>query len=453
MFSKLAFRGGRRLVLPCSQRLSAASISEDIHSKTDPWETLAKSNKESSLQHKHSEKINEINEETNVLEENKLSELRFAVTGDAPVKGKTLSTELTGVSRPPLNTELIAKHFRTISVSQVCDIMNSDLQSCTPETLAEIEDYLDAVDKLDPHSTDWDSMTSFLPHPDEDRGIRYNFLKPKSSSFEDYIEHSETLQKLVMMGVDLSAVQEFPFIGNYIIRLDFERDIIPKLLFLKDLGVYDHNLGLVLTTNPYILEDPINKLQPVVGYLKSKKFTDEMIGKMVTRHAMFLIMEVGQIDSKLGMFQKMFRLKGDQMREIFSIYPVLISHNRKKIQDVHFLLHKIWGFDHNQLQAMFLKCPLIFAEEAKTTLQTRLENLYDMQVSMDTIAENPGVLLGDHHQVRRRHAFLKEMGRAHYNPEKAGYVSLETLAKSSTDKWCWKIGVPKEYYFTFLKTE
>lgn len=95
---------------------------------------------------------------------------------------------------------------------------------------------------------------------------------------------------------------------------------------------------------------------------------------------------------------------------------------------------------------------LVF-QEAKTTLQTRLENLYDMQVSMDTIAENPGVLLGDHHQVRRRHAFLKEMGRAHYNPEKAGYVSLETLAKSSTDKWCWKIGVPKEYYFTFLKTE
>lgn len=203
MFSKLAFRGGRRLVLPCSQRLSAASISEDVHSKTDPWETLAKRNKESSLQHKHSEKNNEINEETNVLEENKLSELRFAVTGDAPIKGKTLSTELTGVSRPPLNTELIAKHFRTISVSQVCDIMNSDLQSCTPETLVEIEAYLDAVDKLDPHSTDWDSMTSFLPHPDEGRGIRYNFLKPKSSSFEDYIEHSETLQKLVMMGNQL----------------------------------------------------------------------------------------------------------------------------------------------------------------------------------------------------------------------------------------------------------
>lgn len=70
-----------------------------------------------------------------------------------------------------------------------------------------------------------------------------------------------TFLVIYILGVDLSAVQEFPFIGNYIIRLDFERDIIPKLLYLKDLGVYDHNLGMVLTTNPFILEDPINKLQ------------------------------------------------------------------------------------------------------------------------------------------------------------------------------------------------
>lgn len=203
MFSKLAFRFGRRFVTPCSQRLSAASISEDVHSKTDPWETLAKSYKKSSLQHKHSEKINETNKKTNELEENKLSELHVAMTGDAPIKGETLSTDIKGVSQPPLNTELIAKHFHTVSVSQVCDIMNSNLQSCTPEMLSEIEAYLDGVDKLDPHSTEWDMMTSFLPHPDEDRGIRYNFLKPKSSSFEDYIEHSETLQKLVMIGKQL----------------------------------------------------------------------------------------------------------------------------------------------------------------------------------------------------------------------------------------------------------
>lgn len=200
MFSKLACRFGRRFVTPCSQRLS---ISEDVHSKTDPWETLAKSYKKSSLQHRHSEKINESNKKINLLEENRLCELHVAMIGDAHIKGKTLSTDVKGVSQPPLNTELIAKHFCTVSVSQVCDIMNSDLQSCTPEMLLEIEAYLDEVEKLDPHSTEWDMMTSFLPHPNENRGIRYNFLKPKSTSFEDYIEHSETLQKLVMIGKQL----------------------------------------------------------------------------------------------------------------------------------------------------------------------------------------------------------------------------------------------------------
>lgn len=85
MFSKLACRFGRRFVTPCSQRLS---ISEDVHSKTDPWETLAKSYKKSSLQHKHSETINESNKKINLLEENRLCELHVAMIGDAHIKGK-----------------------------------------------------------------------------------------------------------------------------------------------------------------------------------------------------------------------------------------------------------------------------------------------------------------------------------------------------------------------------
>ena len=76
-----------------------------------------------------------------------------------------------------------------------------------------------------------------------------------------------------------------------------------------------------------------------------------------------------------------------------------------------------------------------------------------MEISNDKIAENPEVLLGDHHQVRRRHSFLREIGRAHYNPEREGYVALGSLAKYTTEKWCWKSGIPKEHYYAFLKTE
>lgn len=53
-------------------------------------------------------------------------------------------------------------------------------------------------------------------------------------------------------------------------------------------------------------------LQSVVGYLKSKKFSADMIAKMVSKHSMFLIMEIADVDSKLGMFQKMFHLTGKE---------------------------------------------------------------------------------------------------------------------------------------------
>lgn len=66
--------------------------------------------------------------------------------------------------------------------------------------LLEIEVYLDEVDKFDFYSIEWDMMIFFFFYFDEDRGIRYNFLKLKFISFEDYIEYLEILQKLVMIG-------------------------------------------------------------------------------------------------------------------------------------------------------------------------------------------------------------------------------------------------------------
>lgn len=66
--------------------------------------------------------------------------------------------------------------------------------------LLEIEVYLDEVDKFDFYSIEWDMMIFFFFYFDEDRGICYNFLKLKFSSFEDYIEYLEILQKLVMIG-------------------------------------------------------------------------------------------------------------------------------------------------------------------------------------------------------------------------------------------------------------
>lgn len=59
--------------------------------------------------------------------------------------------------------------------------------------LLEIEVYLDEVEKFDFYSIEWDMMIFFFFYLNENRGIRYNFLKLKFISFEDYIEYLEIL--------------------------------------------------------------------------------------------------------------------------------------------------------------------------------------------------------------------------------------------------------------------
>lgn len=49
--------------------------------------------------------------------------------------------------------------------------------------------------------------------------------------------------------------------GQLLLTLDFEKDIKKILLFLKDVGVEDGQLGLFLTKNPYILGEDLEALE------------------------------------------------------------------------------------------------------------------------------------------------------------------------------------------------
>ena len=69
-----------------------------------------------------------------------------------------------------------------------------------------------------------------------------------------YVNESETLKQLVSLGVDLSAVEKVKEAANFIIRLNFESDVKPYLLLLKDIGVSDDKLGEIITKNPLIFQ-------------------------------------------------------------------------------------------------------------------------------------------------------------------------------------------------------
>lgn len=70
-----------------------------------------------------------------------------------------------------------------------------------------------------------------------------------------------SFQCLCSPGVDLWKLERRPNVGSMLVRLDFQSDVAPRLLFLKDLGLQDDQLGSVITTNPFILTESLDRLK------------------------------------------------------------------------------------------------------------------------------------------------------------------------------------------------
>ena len=143
-----------------------------------------------------------------------------------------------------------------------------------------------------------------------------------SFNLSAFANECESLQMLIKLGVDLSYIEKnSPNVAEYILKLDFETDIKPYLIFLTDLGVNPENLSYILTKNPLILAQHIDDLNVRINYLRSKHFSPESIASIITKAPKWLNNKTKTIDSNLGLIQKEFALSGHQIREAINNYP------------------------------------------------------------------------------------------------------------------------------------
>ncbi|XP_041758064.2 uncharacterized protein LOC121585856 isoform X2 [Coregonus clupeaformis] len=118
----------------------------------------------------------------------------------------------------------------------------------------------------------------FLPSPDledapghsaleeisDEEAVRMDIpaaLPAVSISLKDYVNESETLSKLVQLGVRLWKLEQRPKMGSMLLRLDVQTDVAPRLVFLKQLGVEDSLLGYPISHNPFNLTESLENLQ------------------------------------------------------------------------------------------------------------------------------------------------------------------------------------------------
>lgn len=185
------------------------------------------------------------------------------------------------------------------------------------------------------------------------------YLRP-SFNFAVYVNRSETLKQLVKLGVDLHRLEKKEDVPNFILGLDFERDVAKHLLFLRDLGVHPDELGEFLSKNPLILKEDLGTLEVRVNYLKSKRFTDAMITRIVARNPFWLSFSTQDIDERLGYFQREFKLKGDEVRTLTAKCPKLITYGLKKIKVNTFAFREEMGFTPTEVTKMLQDQPRLF---------------------------------------------------------------------------------------------
>jgi len=272
-------------------------------------------------------------------------------------------------------------------------------------------------------------------------------------NFAAYVNKSETLQKFVTLGVDLSKLEKRAGVPYWFLKLDFDKDCKKHLFFLHDLGIAAEEYGEFITKNPFIFKESIEDLETRVYYMRSKKFSIEQVRDIVSRNPFWLSFSTKRIDRRLGWYQKNFKLSGDDLRFLTCKQPKLITYNLMIIRSATFSIKEQMGFENLELKALLLAKPTLWMN-SQTDLLERFDFIHNvMKIPHDKILQTPEILLSRRHRLKQRHDFLRLIGKLQFDETKPGYISLKKFVEGNDKDFVLNVCKSSlETYDNFLKT-
>ncbi|KAJ8267284.1 hypothetical protein COCON_G00124560 [Conger conger] len=259
-------------------------------------------------------------------------------------------------------------------------------------------------------------------------------LPPSAPSLRDYVDQSETLSTLVHLGVDLSKLQARRGVGSLLLRLGL-KDLQDRLLFLRDLGLQEPQLGPLLTHNPFILTETLHNLRARVLYLQSKRFRLEDVGSMVSRAPYLLSFSVQRLDNRLGFYQRLLQLSPHKTRDIVTRLPRLLCGSLEPVKENLKVCELELGFRPNEIQHIVTTIPKLLTANKKRLTETFNYVHNTMGISHALIVKFPSSLLC----IRERHLFLRYLGKAQYDPALPGYLPLDRLVSLPDREFCCQL--------------
>ncbi|KYM81917.1 mTERF domain-containing protein 1, mitochondrial [Atta colombica] len=305
------------------------------------------------------------------------------------------------------------------------------------------EDYLDDSDIKLPHPLDicTEDLSDIGPP-----------LTP-TFSFAKYANKSCTIRKLVDLGVSLYKFETKEGMVEYILNLDFDRDVKPYIRFLHDCGVPMDYLGTFITKNPNIFKEDMDDLHTRIRYLRAHNFNVLMIKTIICKNPNWLSFSTKDIDGRLGYFQSNFKLYGNEVRNLTVKGPKVVTFRMIHLMENTFSIREEMGFDQMQVKKLLLTLPRLWSKNRDRLLSTFDYAHNEMQLQHDFIVRMPHILLCRKTRLQQRHLFLVEMKKAQYNPSKPMYVSPLALVSGTDIEFCRDIAKTSvDIYNAFLKT-
>lgn len=234
-----------------------------------------------------------------------------------------------------------------------CSVKDQRYQNIN--TLSKVED-----ENLDPYKPPREQI-SVLAERNDLQMIESPSLNLKPSfNLAAYVNKSATLQELVKLGVNLHRLEKKPDLAQFVLGLNFEHQVQPHLVFLHDLGgIVAEDLGTYLSKNPAILKEDLEDLRVRINYLKSKRFKENEIQRIIQKNPYWLMFATLKIDDRLGFFQRQFFLTGNETRRLAVAHPRIITYSIEHIRRASFTVTEEMGLTKAETKALILKLPKV----------------------------------------------------------------------------------------------
>ncbi|KAL2745076.1 hypothetical protein V1477_006493 [Vespula maculifrons] len=322
--------------------------------------------------------------------------------------------------------------------------IQSNNSNLIPEIKIDTED-LNISDKNIKLPSALDTCTEDISYIGQYQLPSYNIAK--------YANTSETIQKLMSLGLKLYKHETDIDLMQFLLSKDFKKDLFPYIRFLNDCGVPSDYLGEFLSINPYIFKQDMDDLYTRIRYLRFHQFNIEMIKVVLCKNPRWLNYSTRSIDTKLGYFQDNFHLSGEEVRQLTVKNSKLITYKMKHIMENTFAIKEEMGFNKIETKMLLLSQPRLWMKCRKNITDTFDYVHNEMKLSHQFILSQAYVLLCRKRRLEQRHTFLVQLGRAQYDPTKPLYVSLISLIGGTDNDFCQNVAkTSNDTYELYLKS-